>query len=199
LSAIDWGNTRVETNTRAALRAAGLTLASPVIVRAQTMAPVKVMIFPGLANLPLFSAQPTGAFVRRGLRKLASVADVVGPYLGNAGWAMRDWARQNPDIVARYLAAYVQGIRWMLAPSNKDAVLAVLAERLRAAPPLAERNLALLTATGTGSAVDGRFGLEGFRNVLKIRAELPGSWGGTPPAPDRYLDLGYWERAGTAV
>jgi hypothetical protein len=43
--------------------------------------------------------------------------------------------------------------------------------------------------------VDGRFDLEGFRNVLKIRAEVLGTWGGTPPAPERYLDLGYWERA----
>ena len=112
---------------------------------------------------------------------------------------MRDWARQNSDIVARYLAAYVEGIRWMLAPANKDAVVAVLAERLRLAPPIAERNPALLTAPGTGSAIDGRFDLEGFRNVLKIRAEVLGSWGGTPPAPDRYLDLGYWERAAAAA
>jgi ABC-type nitrate/sulfonate/bicarbonate transport system substrate-binding protein len=131
----------------------------------------------------------------RGLRKLADVTDVVGPYLGNAGWAMREWSRQNPDVVTRYLAAYVESIRWMLAPANKAAVVGVLSERLRLAPALAERNLALLTAPNTGSAVDGRFDLQGFQNVLRIRAEVLGSWGGTPPAPQRYLDLGYWERA----
>jgi hypothetical protein len=37
--------------------------------------------------------------------------------------------------------------------------------------------------------------MEGFRNVLRIRAEMLGTWGGTPPAPDRYLDLAHWERA----
>jgi ABC-type nitrate/sulfonate/bicarbonate transport system substrate-binding protein len=130
-----------------------------------------------------------------GLRKLADLTAVLGPYLGNAGWAMRAWARQNPDVVTRYLASYVEGIRFMLAPANAAATTAIIAERLRLAPDLARRNLALLTAPGTGSAVDGRVDLEGFRNVLKIRAEVLGSWGGTPPPPEQFLDLGYWERA----
>jgi ABC-type nitrate/sulfonate/bicarbonate transport system substrate-binding protein len=131
----------------------------------------------------------------RGLQRLASVTEVVGPYLGNAGWAMRAWSRQNADVVTRYLTAYVEGIRFMLAPANEAATTGIIAERLRLSPQLARRNLALLTAPGTGSAPDGRFDLEGFRNVLKIRAEVLGSWGGTPPAPERYLDLAHWERA----
>lgn len=131
----------------------------------------------------------------RGLRRLASVTEVVGPYLGNAGWAMRAWAAQNPDIVQRYLAAYVEGVRWMLAPANTDQVVALVAERLRLSPDLARRNLALLTDPTSGSAKDAAFDLPGFRNVLAIRAEVLGSWGGTPPDPARYLDLGYWERA----
>ncbi len=140
---------------------------------------------------PPFSLQAMDS----GLRKLADLTEVLGPYLGNAGWAMRAWSRANPEIVQRYLAAYVESIRWMLDPANADAATGLLAERLRLDPAMARRNLALLTAPGTGSAVDGRFDLEGFRNVLRIRAEVLGSWGGTPPAPERYLDLGHWERA----
>jgi ABC-type nitrate/sulfonate/bicarbonate transport system substrate-binding protein len=130
-----------------------------------------------------------------GLRRLATTTEVIGPYLGNAGWAMRAWSRDNADVVTRYLAAYVESIRWMLNPANADAATGLLAERLRLDPAMARRNLALLTAPGTGSAPDGRFDLDGFRNVLRIRAEVLGNWGGVPPAPDRYLDLGYWERA----
>jgi ABC-type nitrate/sulfonate/bicarbonate transport system substrate-binding protein len=140
---------------------------------------------------PPFSLQAEG----RGLTRLGSITEVLGPYLGNAGWAMREWSRQNADVVTRYLAAYVEGTRWMLAPANTEAVVALISERLRLTPDLARRNLALLTNPQTGSAVDGRLDLEGFRNVLKIRAEVLGTWGGTPPAPERYLDLGYWERA----
>ncbi|MGG5823708.1 ABC transporter substrate-binding protein [Falsiroseomonas sp. HW251] len=131
----------------------------------------------------------------QGIRRLGTITEVLGSYLGNAGWAMRDWSRQNPDIVTRYLAAYVEGIRFMLSPANQQATTAIIAERLRLQPDMAARNLALLTDPRTGSAPDGRFDLEGFRNVLKIRAETLGTWGGTPPAPERFLDLGYWERA----
>jgi len=44
-------------------------------------------------------------------------------------------------------------------------------------------------------ATDARLDMAGFRNVLRLRAEMLGTWGGTPPAPDRYLDLSYYHRA----
>jgi len=37
--------------------------------------------------------------------------------------------------------------------------------------------------------------MQGFRNVLALRAEIEGSWGGKPPAPERYVDLSYYENA----
>jgi len=37
--------------------------------------------------------------------------------------------------------------------------------------------------------------MDGFKAVLALRAEIEGQWGGKPPAPDKYLDLGYYERA----
>jgi len=108
---------------------------------------------------------------------------------------MRAWTRANAETVTRYLAAYVESIRWMLNPANAAAAATLLTERLRLSPEMARRNLAIVTAPAGGAAVDGRFDLEGFRNVLRIRAEMLGTWGGTPPAPERYLDLGHWERA----
>jgi hypothetical protein len=46
-----------------------------------------------------------------------------------------------------------------------------------------------------GLATDARFDVEGFRNLLAIRAEMEGQWGGKPPAPGKYIDLSYYERA----
>jgi hypothetical protein len=46
-----------------------------------------------------------------------------------------------------------------------------------------------------GIAKDARFDMEGFRNVLALRAEIEGSWGGRAPSPDRYVDLSYYEGA----
>ena len=46
-----------------------------------------------------------------------------------------------------------------------------------------------------GLTPDAKFDLEGFRNALALRAEIEGQWGGKPPAPDKYYDLQYYERA----
>ena len=46
-----------------------------------------------------------------------------------------------------------------------------------------------------GLAPDAKFDMEGFKAVLALRAEMEGQWGGKAPAPDRYIDLGYYERA----
>ena len=43
-----------------------------------------------------------------------------------------------------------------------------------------------------GFTPDARFDLAGFRNVLALRAEIEG---GSRAAPERYIDLGYYERA----
>ena len=40
-----------------------------------------------------------------------------------------------------------------------------------------------------------RLDMDGSRKVLKLRAEIEGQWGGTPPSPEKYLDLSYYERA----
>ena len=53
----------------------------------------------------------------------------------------------------------------------------------------------MLTEPKFGLATDARFNLDGFKNVLALRAEIEGSWGGKAPAPDRYLDLSYYEKA----
>jgi len=37
--------------------------------------------------------------------------------------------------------------------------------------------------------------LQGFKAVLALRADVEGQWGGHAPAPDKYIDLGYYERA----
>jgi ABC-type nitrate/sulfonate/bicarbonate transport system substrate-binding protein len=51
---------------RTLLGAGAAALAAPRLSFAQVTA-LKVMVFPGLANMPLFVGQHTGAFARRGL------------------------------------------------------------------------------------------------------------------------------------
>ena len=54
----------------------------------------------------------------------------------------------------------------------------------------------LVQAAGMqGSLVSQRDDLDGFKNVLKLRAEIEGQWGGTPPDPGKYIDLSYYDKA----
>ncbi len=45
---------------------------------------------------------------------------------------------------------------------------------------------------GFGFTPDAKFDLEGFKNVLALRAEVEG---GKPADPQRYIDLAYYDQA----
>ncbi|MEY3519564.1 MAG: hypothetical protein RLZZ177_279, partial [Pseudomonadota bacterium] len=51
------------------------------------------------------------------------------------------------------------------------------------------------TTPGHGLNKDCAMNMEGFKNVLALRAEMEGQWGGVAPAPDRFMDLSYYQRA----
>ena len=129
-----------------------------------------------------------------GLRDLGSAVSVVGPYQSDGGWVLRSWGKANADTLTRYIQANIEGIRWALDPKNRAALTAVVAGRLKLPPDVVAESLKLADAQ-QGFATDARFDLEGFRNVLRLRADMLGTWGGKPPAPDKYLDLSYYDRA----
>ena len=132
---------------------------------------------------------------RQGMKSLGRAVDLIGPYQASGAFVMRSWAQANGPTLERYLAAYVEATRWALQPANKAECVAMLAERLKLPPDVANQTYQMLADPKSGLAPDARFNLEGFRNVLALRAEIEGQWGGKAPAPDRYLDLGYYERA----
>jgi ABC-type nitrate/sulfonate/bicarbonate transport system substrate-binding protein len=138
-------------------------------------------------NLP-FSIQA----VKSGLKDMGATVDIMGPYQGPAGYTLRSWARNNSDTLVRYLQAYIEGVRWVLDPANKDEATKLLAERLDLSPDIATAVYAVVTDKTEGFAKDGQFDLEGFNNVLKLRAEYEG---GAPAAAEKYLDLSYYQRA----
>jgi hypothetical protein len=74
-------------------------------------------------------------------------------------------------------------------------VVSLIATRLKQDSKVAERTYQALMEPRFGLAPDAEFDLEGFKAVLALRAEIEGQWGGKAPAPDKYIDLGYYERA----
>jgi ABC-type nitrate/sulfonate/bicarbonate transport system substrate-binding protein len=144
----------------------------------------------GMLNPPFsFAAKEAG------LKSFGRAVDLLGPYQAGGAFVMRSWARANGPLLERYIAAYIESVRMTMAPANRAQVVSLIATRLKQDPKVAERTYEALMEPRFGLAPDARFDMEGFRAVLALRAEIEGQWGGKPPAPDRYIDLGYYDRA----
>ena len=71
----------------------------------------------------------------------------------------------------------------------------MLVDKAKLPLAVAARAYEVVTDPVEGFNKDAKFDMEGFNNVLKLRAEIEGQWGGNPPAPDKYIDLSYYNRA----
>jgi NitT/TauT family transport system substrate-binding protein len=139
---------------------------------------------------------PTSLLAKRGgFVSLGSVQQLLGQYQGGGAFVRRQWAKEHAGLLERYIAANVAAQRWILAPANKEKVLEIMTRDLKLPPDVAAETYEVETNAPGGWAKDLQFDLEGFKNVLKLRAEVEGSWGGKPPAPDKYYDLSYYHAA----
>ena len=50
---------------------------------------------------------------RAGLKDMGAVVDTIGPYLGTVPYVLRAWAQANADTLVAYLAACIEGLRWV--------------------------------------------------------------------------------------
>jgi len=144
----------------------------------------------GILNLP-FTVQAEAA----GMKSLGRTIDMLGAYQAAGAFAMRAWAEKNRETLERYLAAYIECIRWVRAPANKAQGIAILVDKLKLSAREAERTHELLLDPAFGFTPDAAFDREGFKNVLALRAELERKAGTAVPAPERYVDLSYYEGA----
>ncbi len=130
------------------------------------------------------------------IKSMGSPSAIVGAYQSGGAWVLRSWATANQDLLVRYIAANVEGMRWAMNPANKVAAEKLMVDRLKLTPEIAAQALATgLDPKAGGFAKDLAFDMDGFRNVLSLRAEMEGQWGGKPPAPDKFIDLTYYQKA----
>jgi ABC-type nitrate/sulfonate/bicarbonate transport system substrate-binding protein len=158
--------------------------------RLEAMTKDKANAAAGILNPP-FSFRAAQA----GLKDMGAAAKAIGSYQSDGAFVMRDWATANSDTLVRYIRAYVEGRRWALDPKNKGEAVALLADRLKLPAEIAAQSYAVATDPTEGMAKDAKLDMPGFNNVLKLRAEIEGQWGGTPPPAEKYLDLSYYEKA----
>ena len=129
---------------------------------------------------------------RSGLRDMGNVVALIGPYQSNSAWVLKSWAEEHSDLVVRYIQAYIEGGRWASDPANKAEVIDLLMKNLKLPQDVATEAYAIATDPKDGMAKDAAIDLEGFKNVLKLRADWTGQ---TPGPPEKYIDLSYYKKA----
>jgi ABC-type nitrate/sulfonate/bicarbonate transport system substrate-binding protein len=133
---------------------------------------------------------------RAGLKDLGPVADQVGAYLGTVPYVLRSWADANPQTLTSYLAASIEGLRFVLDPANKAQTTSLIAERLNVPPDIASEILAVAADPASGLARDAAFDLEGLKTVLRLRAA---SGDNNESPAEKYFDLTWHRRALAAL
>jgi ABC-type nitrate/sulfonate/bicarbonate transport system substrate-binding protein len=127
--------------------------------------------------------------IKAGLKDMGTAAAALGAYQGTSAFVLRAWGEANSDTLVKYLQAYVEGWRWSFDPKNKAEVVALLVEQLKLPEDVAT---SAFDSTKADFDRDGAIDMEGVKNVLKLRAQFEG---GTPAAPEKYLDLSYYKKA----
>ena len=125
---------------------------------------------------------------QQGFPSLGSTRQMLGPYQGVGAFARKSWANANGVLLTRYIAAFIEAQRWILEPANKEQVVALLAREYKLPNELAVEAYSSWIVTRGGLEPDAAIDLDGFRNVLKLRADMEHTWNGPIPSPEKYYD-----------
>ena len=130
-----------------------------------------------------------------GFKNLGPGVGVVGAYQADGVWVLRSWAKANADTLVKYLQANLEGMRWAKQSANHAEAAVIVGKKLNIDADLAMCSVRATVGPDGGLADHLRFDWEGFRNTLKLRAEMTGQPAGSIPPADRYVDLSYYEQA----
>ena len=135
----------------------------------------------------------------KGLKSLGGMVDLLGPYQASGAFVMRPWAREHGAELEKYLAAYIQSVRWIRDPAHRAEAVDLMIDKLKLDRGIAEQTYDLLIDPVSGFTPDAKFDVEGFRNMLALRAEIERKPGTEAVAPERYVDLHYYDAASKLV
>ena len=129
-----------------------------------------------------------------GMVSLGSMRKLLGADLDRGTFALRSWARANSDLLARYLAAYIEGQRLLMAPANRQQVVELVMKESSLPEATASDWYDAMVKNG-GYAKDAAFNVEGFKKTLQLRADVEAGGNGAAPPAEKYYDLSYYRAA----
>jgi ABC-type nitrate/sulfonate/bicarbonate transport system substrate-binding protein len=129
-----------------------------------------------------------------GLGDLGSAVEALGPYQGTGAFVLRTWAAKNSGVLVGYIQAYIEGLRWGVDQKNRSEAIKLYVDALKLNEAMAARTLAIAAHPTDGLTRDAQLDLNGFKNVLGLRANVM-KQGGPTPAAEKYLDSSYYKKA----
>ena len=129
---------------------------------------------------------------------LGSMRKLLGWDLDRGTFALRSWARANSDLLVRYLAAYIEGQRLLMAPANRQQVVGLVMKESNLPEATAGEWYTAMVQNG-GYAKDAAFDVAGFKKTLQLRAEVEAGGNGAAPPAEKYYDLSYYQEALTKI
>jgi NitT/TauT family transport system substrate-binding protein len=129
-----------------------------------------------------------------GMKRIAEVSEAVPDYQFQVLAVTRQWAQANPEVVVRFLRAFVNASHWLYDPANKDRAVAILADRMQLEGDHAARTYQQWIVDEKFFPLDGEAPTSG---LIAMEELLVSSGEASPPLPsrDRYMDLKYLEQA----
>ena len=125
----------------------------------------------------------------------ARSTDTIKDYQGGIFAARRSWAAQNRDAVIGFIRAYLEGLQWTLDPANREEGAQILLRNMPDIKPgVVGSVMASLLSPQSGLTPKGALTIEGIRTVLALRTRY-GKQGAVLGAPEKYIDLTYYDAA----
>jgi NitT/TauT family transport system substrate-binding protein len=115
-----------------------------------------------------------------------------GNYSGNGHIAHRDWARDNGDVLVRYIRAQLAAHAWMNNPANEEEMFTILGPKINLTRDVFQRSYDRGRVDPEWS-LDGRANPAAYEGVQKSLAELGVLQEPLSP-PSKYYDMTYVER-----
>lgn len=124
-----------------------------------------------------------------GFRSLGTIAQFFPDYPGPVAAARRAWARAHEPELIGFIRAFEAAFCWLHEPSNREAAIAVLVQRIGADPAQASAAYEQFVARPRPRLVPQR-----LRPVIEAVWESEG-FAAPPGAPEKYTDLSYFRKA----
>lgn len=132
---------------------------------------------------------------RAGLRVLERASALFHDYQGIVGAARRGWARDNRDVLARFIHAYLDALAWLFDPENRSRAAEILQAGVpNMTPELASDVCGVFLNPVGGFEPEARMNVAGMQQVLDLRGEY-GQQQKKLPDPGKYFDLAYYKAA----